>query len=68
MGRVLLRSAEEMARAAGVGEVRLYTSARMERNPTLYSAYGYRETGRRPNPHRPGWVPVDMVKPLAAAV
>jgi hypothetical protein len=30
----------------------------------LYTALGYRETARRPNPHRPGWTVVDMAKPL----
>ncbi len=38
-------------------EIRLYTNA-------LYTVLGYRETARRPNPHRPGWTVVDMAKPL----
>lgn len=62
----LLRFAEEQVRAAGHGEIRLYTNARMERNIALYQSFGYRESGRRPNPHRPGWFIVDMAKPLAA--
>lgn len=62
----LLRHAEELVRAAGPREIRLYTNARMERNIALYQSFGYRETGRRPNPHRPGWFLVDMAKPLLA--
>jgi ribosomal protein S18 acetylase RimI-like enzyme len=45
-------------------DFRLYTNARMERNIALYTAFGYRETGRRPNPHRPGWIIVDMAQAL----
>ena len=63
-GAALLRFAETLSRAAGLTEIRLYTNARMERNIALYTAFGYRETGRRPNPHRPGWTIVDMTKPL----
>ncbi|MFZ1680810.1 MAG: GNAT family N-acetyltransferase [Rhizobiaceae bacterium] len=62
----LLRHAEDLARAAGVGELRLYTNARMDRNIALYKSFGYRETGRRPNPVRPDWVIVDMAKGLPA--
>jgi len=58
----LLEWAEKQALDAGLGEVRLYTNARMERNIALYGAFGYRETGRRPNPSRQGWILVDMVK------
>jgi ribosomal protein S18 acetylase RimI-like enzyme len=60
----LLRHAETLVRDAGHGEIRLYTNARMERNIALYQSFGYRETGRRPNPYRPGWFIVDMTKPL----
>jgi ribosomal protein S18 acetylase RimI-like enzyme len=63
-GITLLKLAETMAADAGVGEVRLYTNARMERNIALYTAFGFRETGRRPNPYRPGWVIVDMAKTM----
>jgi len=58
----LLGLAEEEARRAGLEEVRLYTNARMERNIALYKSFGYRETGRRPNLKRSGWVLVDMAK------
>ncbi len=58
----LLRLAEEQAKAAHLPEVRLYTNARMEKNIALYSAFGFTETGRRPNPVRPGWTLVDMAK------
>jgi ribosomal protein S18 acetylase RimI-like enzyme len=63
----LLQWADRQAAEAGLGQIRLYTNARMERNIALYAAYGYAETGRRPNPYRPGWVLVDMVKKLDAA-
>ncbi|MCA0013253.1 GNAT family N-acetyltransferase [Mesorhizobium sp. B292B1B] len=63
-GTALLKHADQQARLWGVPEVRLYTNAKMERNIALYLAYGYRETGRRPNPYRPGWVLVDMAKPV----
>jgi ribosomal protein S18 acetylase RimI-like enzyme len=64
-GIALLRHADEQSRLWRLPEVRLYTNAKMERNIALYLAYGYRETGRRPNPYRPGWVLVDMAKPVA---
>ncbi|UVK45533.1 GNAT family N-acetyltransferase [Mesorhizobium sp. AR07] len=61
-GIALLEHADEQARLWGLPEVRLYTNAKMERNIALYLAYGFHETGRRPNPYRPGWVLVDMAK------
>ncbi|TJV22641.1 MAG: GNAT family N-acetyltransferase [Mesorhizobium sp.] len=61
-GIALLKHADELTRLWGLPEVRLYTNARMERNIALYLAYGFHETGRRPNPYRPGWVLVDMAK------
>ncbi|WP_337145537.1 GNAT family N-acetyltransferase [Mesorhizobium sp. Cs1299R1N3] len=64
LGMALLNHADEQARLWGLPEVRLYTNAKMERNIALYAAYGYRETGRRPNPYRPGWILVDMAKPI----
>ncbi|MDG4902596.1 GNAT family N-acetyltransferase [Mesorhizobium sp. WSM3864] len=67
LGIALLDFADEQARSWGVPEVRLYTNSRMERNIALYSAYGYRETGRRANPYRPGWILVDMAKPVDKA-
>lgn len=62
----LLRWAEDCARAAHLPEVRLYTNARMEKNIALYGAFGFTETGRRPNPVRPGWTLVDMAKRVDA--
>jgi ribosomal protein S18 acetylase RimI-like enzyme len=61
-GIALLKWADEQTRLWGLPEVRLYTNARMERNIALYKAYGFHETGRRPNPYRPGWTIVDMAK------
>ncbi|MFD2056036.1 GNAT family N-acetyltransferase [Mesorhizobium calcicola] len=62
LGIALLKHADEQTRLWDLPEVRLYTNARMERNIALYLAYGFHETGRRPNPYRPGWVLVDMTK------
>ncbi|RWM26591.1 N-acetyltransferase [Mesorhizobium sp.] len=67
LGIKLLAFADEQARQWHLPEVRLYTNSRMERNIALYTAYGYRETGRRPNPYRPGWIVVDMTKPADKA-
>lgn len=67
LGIRLLDFADGQARSWGVPEVRLYTNSRMERNIALYAAYGYRETGRRANPYRPGWTLVDMAKPVGKA-
>lgn len=63
-GIKLLNHADQQTRLWGLPEIRLYTNAKMERNIALYLAYGYRETGRRPNPYRPGWVLVDMAKAM----
>jgi len=63
-GTKLLNHADQQTRLWGLPEIRLYTNAKMERNIALYLAYGYRETGRRPNPYRPGWVLVDMAKAM----
>ncbi|MFK0688228.1 GNAT family N-acetyltransferase [Mesorhizobium sp. IMUNJ 23033] len=68
LGNRLLDFAEEQTRLWGLPEVRLYTNSRMERNIALYVAYGFQETGRRPNPYRPGWTVVDMAKPVDGAV
>ena len=62
--RRLLDAAEQMARSAGQPEMRLYTNARMDRNIAIYRRAGFRETKRRPNPYRPGWVLVDMAKAI----
>ncbi|TPN88209.1 GNAT family N-acetyltransferase [Mesorhizobium sp. CU2] len=67
LGIALLNFADDQTRSWGLPEVRLYTNSRMERNIALYAAYGYQETGRRANPYRPGWILVDMVKPVAEA-
>lgn len=46
IGRALIARAEDHARAAGKGEVRLYTHVTMVENQRLYAALGYEETGR----------------------
>lgn len=66
LGRQLLRFAEEEARRRGHATLSLYTNARMTRNIAIYRAFGFEETGRRPNPKRPGWIRVDMEKRLAS--
>ncbi|TIW54078.1 MAG: GNAT family N-acetyltransferase, partial [Mesorhizobium sp.] len=63
LGIALLDFADEQTQSWGLPEVRLYTNSRMARNIALYTAYGFRETGRRAHPYRPGWIVVDMVKP-----
>ena len=67
LGIAMLDFADEQARLWRLPEVRLYTNSRMERNIALYSAYGFRETGRRAHPYRPGWTVVDMAKPVDKA-
>ncbi|MDK4735750.1 GNAT family N-acetyltransferase [Rhizobium sp. CNPSo 3490] len=66
-GRAMLNWLEGKAREWATPEIRLYTNARMERNVALYRAFGFQETGRRPNPYRPGWTLVDMMKKIHAA-
>ncbi|WP_040677155.1 GNAT family N-acetyltransferase [Rhizobium mesoamericanum] len=61
-GLAILKWAEDTAFEWRLPEIRLYTNARMERNIALYRRFGFRETGRRENPRRPGWVIVDMAK------
>lgn len=46
IGRILLQFAEQAARAAGYGAVRLYTQDIMTENLALYARIGYRETHR----------------------
>ncbi|MGV2099183.1 N-acetyltransferase family protein [Rhizobium sp. 21-4511-3d] len=65
IGRTILGWVEDKTREWELPEVRLYTNARMERNIAIYRAFGFQETGRRPNPYRPGWVIVDMAKQIA---
>lgn len=67
LGIHLLRFAEDLARRSRIGEIRLYTNARMEKNIALYRSFGYRETGRRAHPHKAGWMVVDMAKTIPPA-
>jgi ribosomal protein S18 acetylase RimI-like enzyme len=66
-GRAMLAWLDDKALQWGLPEIRLYTNARMERNIAVYSALGFQETGRRQNPHRPGWTIVDMAKQVEVA-
>ncbi|MBZ9677074.1 GNAT family N-acetyltransferase [Mesorhizobium sp. ES1-1] len=65
LGVAMLNFAEQHTRLWGLPEIRLYTNAKMERNIALYLAYGFHQTGRRPNPYRPGWILVDMAKTVS---
>lgn len=65
-GLSILNWLEATAREWSLPELRLYTNAKMERNIALYLTFGFQETGRRPNPHRPGWTIVDMAKTIDA--
>ncbi|PVE44954.1 GNAT family N-acetyltransferase [Pararhodobacter aggregans] len=47
LGRALVGAAEAAGRAAGLGEIRLYTNAAMTGNLTLYPHLGYRQVDRR---------------------
>jgi ribosomal protein S18 acetylase RimI-like enzyme len=46
IGGMLMRLAEERARAAAIGELRLYTHRLMTENQAWYARLGYAETGR----------------------
>lgn len=61
-GRALLDFAERHAVALELSELRLYTNRRMTKNLRLYERCGFRETGSRPHPSRPGEILVDMAK------
>lgn len=65
IGRTILRWVEDKTHEWGLPELHLYTNARMERSIAIYRAFGFQETGRRPNSRRPGWVTVDMTKKIA---
>jgi ribosomal protein S18 acetylase RimI-like enzyme len=68
LGRRLLAVADEVAGAAGVAEVRLFTNVRMIASVRLYRNCGFRVAGTRPHPNREGEVLVDMVKALASCL
>lgn len=48
LGRQLLAHAEDLARAAGLSELRLLTNGRMAANRALYRSVGYIETAEEP--------------------
>ena len=62
-GRALLAHAEEVARSLGLGEMRLYTSARLTGNAKLYERAGYQVDREEEASPRLG-VFVYMSKPL----
>ena len=62
-GRALLAHAEEFARSLGLGKMRLYTSARLTENVTLYERVGYKVDREEEASPRLG-VFVYMSKPL----
>ncbi|WP_370162990.1 GNAT family N-acetyltransferase [Limimaricola soesokkakensis] len=62
LGRALLGAAEDMARQAGLPEIRLYTNAAMQRNLRIYAMAGYKETRRA---HEQGFHRVFMSKRLS---
>jgi N-acetylglutamate synthase-like GNAT family acetyltransferase len=47
LGSSLLALADDLARGAGVSEVRLYTHEKMTENLAFYAHRGFQETGRR---------------------
>ncbi len=61
-GRALLDHAERVARSAGLSELRLYTSALMTTNITLYTRCGYAEFAREQR--APNWLVIHMRKQL----
>ncbi|HEY3411345.1 MAG TPA: GNAT family N-acetyltransferase [Propionicimonas sp.] len=52
-GRILLSHAEDVARSAGLGTVRLYTNRLMATNIALYERLGYTVTARDTHEGRP---------------
>ena len=64
LGKRLMRFAEEQALARGCSRLTLFTNSKMAENIALYRRAGFEESGRRPNPLRPGWILVDMHKTL----
>ena len=67
LGTTLLDVAERMTASWGLRELHLYTNALMTRNLAIYTHRGFRETGRRRHPNRPGFTIVDMVKAIVPA-
>ncbi len=65
IGRAMLKWLENRAAEKNKPQIRLYTNALMHRNIEIYTRVGYRETGRRPNPRRPQFTIVDMVKTIS---
>lgn len=64
-GRRLVAHAEALARAAGIGEMRLYTNKLFAENVTLYLKLGYRIDSEEP--FKGGYL-VNMSKPLDRSI
>ena len=64
VGRWMLDFAAARARRLGLPGVRLFTNTLMARNIQIYRKAGFHEVGRRPNPHLPGFMLVDMARAL----
>ena len=65
LGRQMMDFVETVARARGIGAVRLYTNRLMHRNRRLYAKLGYEETGRESRGER---VVVHMAKQLGPEI
>ncbi len=65
LGRQMIDFVETVARARGIGAVRLYTNRLMHRNRRLYAALGYDETSRESRGER---VVVHMAKELGPEI
>jgi GNAT superfamily N-acetyltransferase len=48
LGKLLLAHAEELARVAGLSEIRLLTNGKMVANRRLYASVGYTEDREEP--------------------
>lgn len=64
VGSLLLRKAEDLAREAGLSEVRLFTNEAMTENITFYHRKGFAETDRS---EQDGYRRVFLVKPVLGA-
>lgn len=64
LGKQLMRFAETIAHADGLGALKLYTNEKMIENIAFYSALGFKETDRRPHERFHESILVFMTKEL----